>query len=300
MPTPNKLFDPEADAVHDRHAAERERLGRLLFDMKPCPVSGDAYNKLRAVWHEHHLECLETFKTRLATVEEYAAWRFTYRPQGSELPPDLDRLVSVADVDRLYSLLYQPEYWAAASLPAGQPLGMGAFDSPEPQFWRHFRPEEMCFGHYGDGSGARVLVTVSRRDGLWHVCFMQDWLHGGVEVALAFEDLATSFYQHALVQADLHRATRGGLRGWLGRVLPPRWRGRALRPSSYRFYEHLPPQWMTRERFSLVTMRFRHGRFGEPQRVAFAAIPHLLASVRYETWADPSSTDTVPGLQRAW
>lgn len=296
MPTPNKLFDPAADAVHDRHAAERERLGRLLFDSKRCSVSGNAYTKLHARWEEHHLECLETFKTRLATVEEYAAWKFGYRPKDSELPPDLDRLVSVADVDRLYSLLYQPEHWAAASLPVGQPCGMGAFDSPDLQFWRHFKADELVLGHYVDG-GARVLVTVSRRDGLWHVCFMQDWLHEGVEVALAFEDLATSFYQHALVQADLHRATRGGLRGWLGRVLPPRFRARALRPSSFRFYEHLPPQWMIRERFSLVTMRFRHGRFRELQRTGLDAVPQVLAAVRYETSADPSPTVAIPAFR---
>ena len=109
---------------------------------------------------------------------------------------------------------------------------------------------------------------------------MQDCTHVGSDVSEVFEDLANSMYRHALVQAGLQRATRGGVRGWLGRLVPRGWRGAALRPGSMRFYEHRPPRWRAAEEFSLVRMRFRHGRFGSPRREPYALIPVSLGSVR--------------------
>lgn len=163
----------------------------------------------------------------------------------------------------------------------------------------------MLTGSCHASKGARVLVTVSGRDGLWHVCFMQDWTHVGVDVSEVFQDLANSFYRHALmqaaVQADLQRAMWSGVRGWLGRLTPRRLRGAALRPGLFRFYEHRPPRWLAGEEFGEVRMRFRHGRFGSPVWERHEVIPAPLAAVRRAASRDAKAglTDVMPDLPQA-
>ncbi len=303
MPTRNELYDPDADAVHDRHAAERERLGELLHGRGPRRVTGWARSRLLAAFDAHHLACLRTFKTRHATVQEYARWRFQPWTGGGEAPVvDIEALGSVEETDRLYDRLDAEARTAKLSgLPVGQPPGMAAFSGGDLQFWRHFRRDELLTGNCDRLKGARALVTVSGRDGVWHVCFMQDWTHVGVGVPEVFEDLANSVYQQALLQAGLRRAARGGVRGWLGRLVPHGLRGAALRPGSFRFYEHQPPRWLAAEEFSLVRMRFRHGRFGLPQREPYAVIPASLASVRRAAPRDAEIriADVIPELPQA-
>ena len=172
-----------------------------------------------AAFEAHHLACLATFKTRHATVQDYARWRFQ-RWRGGEVPVvDFEALGSVEETDQLY-LRLQAEVRTArlSGLPVGQPPGMTAFSGGDLQFWRRFKAGELLSGspYAGRGMRVRALVTVSWRDGAWHVCFMQDWTHGGVGVSEVFEDLANSTYQHALMLAGLQQAARGGVRGWLG------------------------------------------------------------------------------------
>jgi len=304
MPIRNELHDPDADAVHDWHAAERERLGKLLRCCGPHRVTGRARTRMLAALEAHHLACLATLKARHATVQDYARWRFQHW-RGGEVPVvDFEALDSVEETDRLY-LRLQAEVRTArlSGLPVGQPPGMTAFSGGDLQFWRHFMAGELPPGGplAGRGMRVRVLVTVSWRDGIWHVCFMQDWTHGGVGVSEVYEDLANSTYQHALMLAAMQQAARGGVRGWLGRLVPRRWRAAALRPGSFRFYEHLPPRWLAEEEFSLVRMRFQRGRFGSPRREPYAVVPALLASVRRAASRDtkPRIEDVLPQLPQA-
>jgi len=303
MPTMNDLYDPEADAVHDRHAAERERLAELLYGPGPRRVTGRARSKLQTAFDAHHLACLRTFKTRHATVQDYARWRFHFWTGGGEAPMvDFEALGSVEETDQLYCRLEAEARTASLSgLPIGQPPGMTAFSGGDLQFWRHFRRDELLTGSYDGPKGARALVTVSGRDGVWHVCLMQDWTHVGVGVPEVFEDLVNSVYRQALLQAGLRRAARSGVRGWLGRLVPHGLRGAALRPGSFRFYEHQPPRWRATEEFSLVRMRFRHGRFGLPRREPYAMIPAVLASMRRAAPRDAEIriADVIPELPQA-
>ena len=69
MPTINELHDPESDSVHDHHAAERQRLGAILFGPEPCELTGTAHEEAYAAWNAHHLACLKTFETQHATVQ---------------------------------------------------------------------------------------------------------------------------------------------------------------------------------------------------------------------------------------
>ena len=304
MPIRNALHDADADAAHDRHAAERERLGEVLHGPGPRRVTGRARTRMLAAFEAHHLACLATFRTRHATVQDYARWRFQHW-RGGEVPVvDFEALGSVEETDQLY-LRLQAEVRTArlSGLPVGQPPGMTAFNGGDLQFWRRFKAGELLSGssHAGRGMRVRALVTVSWRDGVWHVCFMQDWTHGGVGVSEVFEDLANSTYQHVLMLAGLQQAARGGVRGWLGRLMPRGWRATALRPGSFRFYEHLPPRWLAGEEFSLVRMRFERGRFGSPRREPYAVIPALLASVRRAASRDtkPRIEDVLPQLPQA-
>jgi len=303
MPTMNILYDPDADAVHDRHAAERERLAELLHGPGPRRVTGRARSKLQATFDAHHLACLRTFKTRHATVQDYARWRFHFWTGGGEAPVvDFEALGSVEETDRLYCRLEAEARTATLSgLPVGQPPGMTAFTGGDFQFWRHFKKEELLTGSHHVLKGVRALVTVSVRDGVWHICFMQDWTYVGVDVAEVFQDLANSTYHHALVLDGLERAERGGVRGWLGRLVPRGVRVAAPRPGSFRFYEHQPPRWRAAEEFSLVRMRFRHGRFGVPHREPYAVIPAVLASMRRAASRDPKPwiEDVFPHLRQA-
>ncbi len=282
MPTRNELYDPEADAVHDRHALERERLSKLLHGPGPRGVTGRARSKMQAAFDAHHLACLWTFKTRHATVQDYARWRFHFWTGGGEAPVvDFEALGSVEETDRLYCRLEAEARTATLSgLPVGQPPGMVAFTGGDLQLWRHFRREELLTSSCDALKGARALVTISDRAGVWHICFMQDWTHGGVGVSEVFEDLANSVYRSALIKAGMQRAARGGVRGRLGRLVPHGLRDVALRPGAFRFYEHQPPRWRAAEEFNLVRMQFRHGRFGLPHREPYAVIPAALAWVR--------------------
>ncbi len=304
MPTRNELHDPDAEAVHDWHAAERERLGKLLRCPGPHRVTGRARTRMLAALEAHHLTCLATLKARHATVQDYARWRFQHW-RGGEVPVvDFEALDSVEETDRLYLRLQAEVRMARLSgLPVGQPPGMTAFSGGDLQFWRRFMAGELPPGGplAGRGMRVRVLVTVSWRDGVWHVCFMQDWTHRGLGVSEVFEDLANSTYQHALMLDGMQQAARGGVRGWLGRLVPRGWRAAALRPGSFRFYEHLPPRWLAEEEFSLVRMRFQRGRFGSPRREPYAVVPALLASVRRAASRDtkPRIEDVLPQLPQA-
>jgi hypothetical protein len=286
MPKRNVLYDPNALSKHRRHAAERDRLGEQLSSCKSSGTGRRLRSRTKAAYDAHHRASLETFRTRYATVQEYARWRFRQWMGDGEVPAvDFEALGSVEEVDRLYLRLQaEVRMFRMSALPVGQPPGMTAFSGGVVQFWRHFGREETLTGGCHASKGARVLVTVSGRDGVWHVCFMQDWTHVGVDVSEVFQDLANSFYRHAMmqaaVQADLQRATWSGVRGWLGRLTPRRLRGAALRPGAFRFYEHRPPRWLAGEEFGEVRMRFRRGRFGSPVWERHEVIPAPLAAVR--------------------
>ena len=306
MPTRNVLYDPNAIVKHCRHAAERDRLGEQLSSGKSSGTGRRLRSRTKAAYDAHHRASLETFRTRFATVQEYARWRFRQWAGGGEAPlVDFEALGSVEEVDWLYLRLQaEVSMFRMSSLPVGQPPGMTAFSGGEVQFWRHFERAELVTGSPDALRGARALVTVSCRGGTWHVCLMQDWTYVGVSVSEVFQDLANSFYRHALVQAgvqaDLRRAVRGGVRGWLGRLVPRWWRGAALRPGSFRFYEHRPPRWLACEEFGEVRMRFRHGRFGSPAWEPHDVIPASLASVRRAAPPDGGTgvADVMPGLPR--
>ena len=208
MPTINDLYDSDSEAVHDHHAAERQRLRAVLFGPEPCVLTGEAHAEARAAYDRHHLACLATFETRHATVQGYAAWRFSMSTEVDLPAVDYEALGSVAEVNLLASRLEdeacEARHAAASSLPVAQPAGLAAFSDAGRalRYWRHFTARDLSPQGYASGRGCRSLVTVDRVDGVWHVCFMQDWRHVGVSVTNAIEELASAVYREALALAE--------------------------------------------------------------------------------------------------
>ncbi len=299
MPTINELHDPDSDAVYDHHAAERQRLGTILFGPGDCELTGAAHEEAHAAWKAHHLACLRTFETQHATVQGYAAWRFGMSTEVDLPAVDFEVLGSVAEVNLLASRLEaeacEARHAAVASLPVAQPAGLAAFSDAGRalRYWRHFRARELG----RSGGGCRSLVTVDRVDGVWHVCFMHDWGHVGVSVTNAISSLASVVYLEALALAEARRAAEvPGWRRGLGRVVPAGWRRPALSPGSFRFYEHVPPRSPGEEDFDLVRLSFRDGRFCDPGWRPYASIPQVIASARHDLRRD---AEVGPGLLAA-
>ena len=174
----------------------------------------------------------------------------------------------------------------AASRPVGQADGLEAFSDAGRvlRFWRHFSPRDL---EPNDGlkvgGGCRALVTVDHVDGVWHVCFMHDWSHVGISVTHAIEELAGAVYREALAQAELRRASRRGVWGWLGRHVPGWMRVPAASARSFCFYEHTSPWSLVKEEdFDRVVLRFAGGRFVLQRWEHHGTVPRVIASARYE------------------
>jgi len=102
MPRANVLYDPNWEAVHDHHAAERQRLSKLLFGARCDRLSGAAAVEARAAFDLHHMACLRTFEAQYETVQEYAQWRFSlWTADGPRPAVDYEALRSVEEVRNL-------------------------------------------------------------------------------------------------------------------------------------------------------------------------------------------------------
>ena len=288
MPTMNVLYDPNWEAVHDHHAAERERLGKLLFGDKCDCLTGAAAAEAQAEFDRHHLECLLTFKTQHETVQEYARWLFSIWTAGGPRPEvDYEALRSVEEARDLYNRLVteaeEAKHAERASLPVGQPPALRAFEGEGMvRCWRHFTPGELRSCGAASLAGTRTLMTSHRLAGVWHVCFMQDGTYPGKSVINAVEILAMLVYREARAEAAACRALRPGWVGWLGRLVPDWMQPGAVRPSSFRFYTHLPPVRPLREEFDRVELRFAAGQFMGPKWRGYRHIPQAVAAARGE------------------
>ena len=120
MPTPNPKYNPDWEAIHDRHNAERARIGeemetltqqdQKLFDAGQTDDSAErlaifrAKERLRAEWDEHHQACLESFQMQHSTIQEYAAWVFEHfdpamNAPGATVPAiDFEKFTTIEDV----------------------------------------------------------------------------------------------------------------------------------------------------------------------------------------------------------
>ena len=303
----NPHYDPDWGAVHDRHAAERARAqaerDRLIA---ASTMPSDAYQRAKAEFDRHHQDCLAKFRTRHATVQEYAEWLFGNFlvdsgdwEGGIPIPMvDLAALRSVEEADAAWSRVQRIVSDSAAerrlSLPVGQPEGLRAFADPlSPTLtrtWREFSPRELYSMDYTGGAGTCTLVTAEEQpDGL-HICFMHDWNSVGVSVTNAIERLATAIRREVCTLAEQQAPAAGGARGWLGRHRVTRAREAMLAPERFHFYQHIPPRGETglKERFDRVAFEFRDGRYRAPEWAGYSMIPATVQSARLACALDVS------------
>ncbi len=159
----------------------------------------------------------------------------------------------------------------------GQPADLAAFEGTGVgSGWRRYTGEELRSA----GGSARLaiwtLVTMHRRAGVWHVCFMQEWPCRGVSVINGITELATLMYREVLAEAG--RAPKQGLYG----MRLPMPRSLPVHPSQFRFYTHLPPWTRVPEEFDLVPMRYHGGRFRDPHWLSYKSIPRAIALARWK------------------
>lgn len=304
----NPHYNPDWEAAHDHHAAERARAqverDRLIT---AGAMATDTYQPAKAEFDRHHQACLATFRTRHATVQEYTEWLFgNFQVDSGDweggLPvPTMDfaALRSVEEADAAWSRVQRIISDSAAerrlSLPVGQPEGLRAFADPfSPTLtrtWRAFSPRELYPTGYTGGAGTCTLVTAEEQpDGL-HVCFMHDWNSVGVSVTNAIECLATAIRREAFALAGQQALAAGGARGWLGRRGVAGARAAMLEPERFHSYQHIPPRGKTglQERFDRVALEFRDGRYRTPEWGGYGVIPAVVQSARLACALDASA-----------
>lgn len=297
----NPHYSPDWEAVHDRHALERDRAAarrdRLIAG---GATATEAYRRASAEFERHQQACLASFKMQHATVQEYATWLFgNFRVDSDDWEGGIP--VPVVDPTELRTVEEADEAWwrirrivsdSAAerrlSLPAGQPEGLRAFADPASptlsRYWREFSPDELYPTGYTGGAGTRTLVTVDEQDDGWHVCFMHDWGSVGISTPNAIDRLATAIYREARALAEQQAAASGGIRGWVERRRAARARAAMLAPDRFHFYQHIPPRGETglQEQFDRVALEFRDGRYRAPEWAAYGMIPTLVQSARFD------------------
>lgn len=277
--------------MHDRHDAERARLGSIQFGPSSSLFPMPGHAALEAEWQHHHETCCYILsKAQHRTVQDYARWRLKWwfkRPWPEVSEAELEALGCAADADALIARLkarcQEEENTRKRSMPVRQLEGTDAFSGAGvTSWWRHYTGEELWPSGECLSNGCNVLVTTDRRPHIWHVCFSHDPKHPGVSITNSFERVATAFLREAQAEATLagfwHRGGRADVRGWL-----PHWlRPGQPRPRQLRFYEHYPPTDSMRETLDQVRLTYRNGRFHGPRWTTLPVIPAALAQARHE------------------
>ena len=303
----NPHYSPDWETVHDRHALERDRAAAERDRLIAEGATGtDEYRRASAEFERHQQACLARFRTRHATVQEYAAWLFdSFSVDGGDweggIPvPVIDfaelRTIEAADAawSRVQRIVSESAAERRLSLPVGQPEGLRAFAAPASptlnRYWREFSPSAL-YPTGRTGAGTSTLVTTDEQADGWHVCFMHDWASVGVSVTNAIERLATAIYREACALAEQQAAASSGIRGWLERRRTARARAAMLAPDRFHFYQHIPPRGETglQEQFDRVALEFRDGRYRAPEWAASGIIPALVQSARFDCALDTAA-----------
>ena len=297
MSFPNDRFDPNWEAAHDHHAAERNRVYKELEKLDWPERGGSGRGAALKVEYDYRQKaCHQALLSQHRTVQDYAAWRMSHWPIGRDLErlgqlceaPDFSGMKTIEEVDAEHSRLDRRFDLAAAEIrgrrTTGQPPGLLAFANARSpgltQYWREFSSDELhVSGHYG--SGARALVTVDLQADGWHVCFMQEPEVKGVSVTNCIETLATCLYREirktAGVDGVRYPNPLATARHW--------WTTRRLRtdcaPDRFHFYQHTCSTPNLREEFDRVLLRFEKRQFHNPNWIGFKVVPDVIQRARH-------------------
>lgn len=273
MPVPNPLYNPEWEAIHNHHAAERDRLMKEIDSLEyDTPERESATEQFR----HHHDACQDSLIMQHPTVQDYAAWTFENLGLPHDVPvslPDFEDFKTLDEVRetarRISDTAHEERINKLQQLPCGRPNGQDIFENKGDNtlfsFWRNFDRRELDPKIHHDRNDVHTLVSVDTREDEIHVCFMQDY-HDHSDVRASLPALATAIYNEA-------RANNSS--------------GSEIRPERFKFYAHLPPNGLyQKEFFAEVSMTFEDGRFGQGKWECHKAIPAFIQSARFNTMED--------------
>ncbi len=294
MPVPNPEYDPNWQEVYDYHAGERDRLMDVIRKFNQEEIHDEDRIAVDTQFGEHVDACLDTFRSRCKTVQEYAKWMFesfAYEEKRAEsfgIPvalPDYEAFESMDQVCETWSKRQHDIREAIAekthSLPVGQPIDAFLPGQPVSTYWRTFNGADIYPGKSSGSIEIPTLVTAQQIDKKFNVAFMLDTSGYGASIVNYVEDCASAMFREALAHDRQQRQAEKSL--W------KIWRNsteKELQPSDFRFFIHTPPTEYTRENFSEVKMDFGPQGYCAPKWIKHETIPQSVQSARWHTLRD--------------
>lgn len=292
MPTPNPIYDPNWQAIHDRHDAERSRLREEMNILRQSDNNHDheQAEKLQEQWHVAHEACLDSFRMQFPTMEEHAEWVFReFNPErdaGEFEQIDFATLTSFDAINEAWTTANKRatdnKTLARNSIKVGQPDGMVAFsgcDGSKPfSYIREFTGADLSLDLCGRNA-VRAVVTVDCLGDQTHVCIGQhrdDRRHFDVEILA----MAQCLFREAegLAQEKRKQDAPGGIADTLSRAF-----GRQpkplLNPDNFTFYHHRAPSTgFVREAFAELAIPLRTDHDPGSAHISHDHVPEAIRS----------------------
>jgi hypothetical protein len=284
MPTANPEYRPDWEQYHDSNDAERKKLHVEIAKRVGQPLNNDEKEELTTMqnsWDIHHQACCSALSNyQHETIQDAARWHFKNHFSPDQIEGmDFERLKTMKDVYKAFS-----EAVDAASnmeketriMKTGKPDGKDIFSD---------RSNLMISAETFQirGQDCHVVTTIEQKDGVCHICFYDDSpRQGGMSVMNGIEDLASIFYERAILSWRENKDQKNNL-GSLGRVFSGALTAIGLddkpRPEQFDFYIHSPPQTYGGEGFVRADMTFRNELYDVPRWKRFDVIPESLQQI---------------------
>ncbi|MBI1302067.1 MAG: hypothetical protein GC137_10520 [Alphaproteobacteria bacterium] len=243
MPVQNPDYNPDWEALHDHHAAERDRIAEKIaanrkkegelflaghrYDTPEMNALHEDYVRLSEEQDQHSKvcqRCLDTYQHK--TIQDGAAYlfrNFDTNVLGSGVKVghqiDFEKFTTMDEVFRAWSeandATKQITSETTHAMPSGRPDGLDIFEDigtnkiyGARQLFGHHELDSLPHKH-GAGEGCDVLVTIDQRDGEYHICFTQSnemWREGGLAVQREIERLATAAFNRFRLQEAMQKA----------------------------------------------------------------------------------------------
>ena len=263
----NPEYNPDWQSIYDRRAALYQEANREIDRLRHA--SADVQDAARNRATELHQSMLDTFRMQHETIEEYAQWMF--RTFTIHADQNMKQLI-LPDFTKFETLDEVSEEWNEISRLADK-LKAIATKSLKADQTGIFSNETVSSYARVFASGHReisTLVTTEIEGNKLRVCFMHDPEHRGLAPTNAIEYLADTIYREAR-QLSAPQNLRERFAG-----------KRAVDPSQFEFYIHVPPECAPREMFARVDMSYQSGNFVFPKWEHLTTIPEKIQSARFE------------------
>lgn len=310
-----KRLQEEAEAL-TKHDHELYNAGNTAHDSPERLKIYEKKEKLYERINAHNQvcqDCLSNYQHK--TIQDAARWVFqTFDPDMGSLEThtvhqiDLEQFTTIEEVGRAWAAANetskQIEAEKTQSLPRGRPDGKNIFEKTGTNKLSsgmvHFDVTELRpdTHQYVRINGCDVFITIDERDGEYHICFTQDrdMERSGMWMQYEIENLATVMYRRAyasqkqeskLKQLPGAFALATGMRSLMAKfttalALPVK-TNPPISPDQFHFYVHHTPKHLQKEMFIAVNMKWKSGKFVEPEFNRLNAIPETIPEAYNKT-----------------